>query len=424
VRTTVKDSLGVLWRAVVLLGRHWPALLMISLFGSAAHGLLEWSAVRASRISSGLGMLVLVLVPIALLVTLVLMLRTLRPSLAYLTRVARTGQDDRRDLMAVVASVAVPFLTIYTTYDYLKEDVSDFAYEVWRDSALENPLARLPFSPTIGVMSIVAIALTLRWLFNRVSTGFLRVVTVPLGAYVEVLWLCTVTMGATVIRGKGSDWLDNRQAGVWWHSFWDQLSDFFQPVRLVLEAFWSNVDVVVFAPIAWLALGAVVYGRQLAERRMTDERLATGAMRWASRLPSGLSFAVSGAGSVLYNRFAPLINGLRMLGRAGLRPMLIFCVAFVVLQLSPQGIWEIERALIGPHDLQKFWMPLSYLTVPVNSAIRWVLIVCLVAAATDRILESDGATPDTPAPFPAPVSPGVPVVPATSGVHSAEALTR
>lgn len=397
---------------------------MIALFGSAAHDLLEWSAVKVSKSSSGLGLLVLVLVPIALLVTLVLLLRTLRPSLPYLTRVAGAGQGDQRGLMAVIANVAVPFLTIYTTYDYLKRDVSSFAYEVWRDADPNETLVRLPFSPTIGVLCIVAVALVLRWLLNLGSAGFLRVVTMPLGAYVEVLWLGAVTMAANPIRNYFSTWLDSRQVGEWWHSFWDRLSDVLQPVRLVLEAFWDNVDLVVFSPIAWLAMGAVVYGRRLTERRMTDERLATGAMRWASRLPSGASFMVGGLGGVLYNRFAPLINGLRMLGRAGLRPMLVFCIGFVVLGLAPEGIWEIERAVIGPHDLEKFWMPLSYLTAPVNSAIRWMLIVCLVAAATDRILESDAATPGTSARSEPPAAASISGVPPTPAAHSAGVLTR
>lgn len=401
-------SLGVLWHAIVLLGRHWPTLIMISLIGAGAHGLLLWSAVRATRISSALGLLVLVLVPLSLLVSLVLMLRTIRPSLPYLNRVAGGTDDDRRGLLAVIASVAVPFLTIYTTYDYLKDDVTSFTYEVWRDSDPGETLSRLPFSPTVSVICIVAVALGLRYMFGVISVGFLKVLTLPLGAYVEVLWLCTVTIAGNRFKSFGTDWLDNRVVGVWWNDFWDRLSPVLQPIGDVTAAFWSNIDVVMLAPIAWLAMGAVVYGRQLTERRMTDEQAATSAMRRLRGLPGPLGFAATGIASALYNRFAPLINGLRLLGRAGLRPMLVFCVAFVVLQFAPQGIWEIERALIGPHDLEKFWTPLSYLTGPVNTALRYVLIVCLVAAATDRILETDTDTPAA-------------AEPVTSEAHSAEA---
>jgi hypothetical protein len=410
----VKDSLGVLWHAVVLVGRHWPTLLMISLFGSAAHGMFGWLAVRASRINNGVGLLVLILVPLALLVTIVLMMRTLRPSLPYLNRVAGTDGADQRGLIAVIGSVAVPFLTIYTTYDYLKDDVSSFAYEVWRDSDPGETVSRLPFTPTISVLCIVVIGIGLRSLLSTLSMGFLRVLFTPLGAYVEVLWLSTVVVAGNTVRSWASAWLDARQVGVWWHDSWDRIGAAFEPIRVVLEAFWHNVDIVVFAPLAWLTLGAVVYGRQLTERKITDERLATSALRRSKTLPFGLSFAAGSATLGLYNRFAPLFNSVRLLSRAGLRAMLVFCIAFVILQLTPQGVWEIERILIGPHDLGEFWMPVSYLTGAVNSAIRWVFIVCLVAAATDRLLEADSETPSV-APF---------VPPVTSEPHSAAVLTR
>jgi hypothetical protein len=412
----VRDSLGVLWSAVVLLARHWPVLLTIALFGSAAHDLFRWLAVLASRADNGLGLLVLILVPLALLVSLVLMMRTLRPSLPYLNRNAGGDAGSRRGLITVIASVAVPFLAIYTTYDYLKEDVSTYTYEVWRDSDPGKTLSRLPFTPTISIVCIVAIGIGLRWLFNAFPVRLLRVVTAPLGAYLEVLWLSTLAIAGNSLRNFSTAWLDGRQAGVWWHTFWDGLNSYYDPVRTVLEAFWHNFDVVVFAPIAWLALGAVVYGRQIPERRITDERLATAALRRAKALPGGLSFVAGGLTLGLYNRFAPLINSLRMLARAGLRPMLVFCIAFVVLQLTPQGVFEIERALIGPHDLERFWMPLSYVIAQINSAIRWMLIVCLVAAATDRLLESDAQTP--------PAEPFVPPTPVTSEPRTAEALTR
>lgn len=404
----------MLWQAVVLLGRHWPALLMISLFGSAAHDLLSWSAVTATKFASPVGVLVLALVPLSLMVALILMMRTLRPSLPYLARVTAADGGDRRGLMAVFASVAVPFLTIYTTYDYLKDDVSSFTYEVWRSSDPGEMIAQLPFSPTVGVICIVVLAVVLRALFNVVSLGALRFVTQPLGAYAEVVWLSTLTMAGNQLRGVGWDWLDSRRAGEWWHTYWAGADAVFQPIRVMLEAFWHNIDVVVFAPIAWLALGTVVYGRRLTEPSAGEARVS----RWADQLPQPFAFIAKGIRGMFSKRFGPLVNGLRLLGRAGLRPMLIFCVAFVVLQMVPQGIWEIERALIGPHDLQEFWMPLSYLTAPVNSALRWVLIICLVAAATDRILATD------PAKAPAQPSPAAPPPVAISVARTAEAQLR
>jgi hypothetical protein len=409
-QASLLDSFGVLWRAVVLLGRHWPTLLVISLAGSAAHGLLLWAAVKASRTASALGMLVLVLVPLSLALSLVLMLRIVRTSLPYLSSAGGSGHGDNRALLLVFASVAVPFLAIYTGYDnYLKDDVSTFTYEVWRDSDTGSALSRLPFSPSIGVLCIVVIALVLRYVFGLMSFGVLQFLTLPIGAYTEVVWVCTVTMGATQVTGASWEWMDNRQMGVWWHAVWDTAVPAIQPIREALEAVWHDIDGIFLAPLAWLTLGAVVYGRQLAEGRLTDDRMLTAAARQATRLPKPLAVISTMFGGAIYRRFAPLINGLRLLSRAGLRPMLVFCIALLILRLVPDGLFEIERAVIGPHDLQEFWMPLSYLTAPINVAVRNVLIVCFVAAATDRILQADS-------------EPAAPAV--TSEAHSAEALSR
>jgi len=392
-RNTVRLSLGVLWHAVVLLGRHWPMLLAVSFFGGAAHGVLLWSAVRASRVTTAFGVLVLVLVPLSLLVALVLMLRVLRPSLPYVNRFAGGGGGDQRGLLTVIGSVAVPLLAIYVTYDFMKDDFSAFAYEVWRDTDTGRTVDRLPFSPTVSVIGIVVIAVVLRYLFGYVHVPVLRSLILPLSAYVEVVWLATLAMVGNVLKGQGWDWLDSRKVGEWWHTYWDHITPVLQPVRLILEGFWHDTHLVVLAPIAWLAVGAVVYGRQLPEPKLTDERTATSAIRWARRLPRPIGFLTTSFGSAVYKGFAPLINGLRMLGRAGLRPMLVFCVAFVILQFVRIAMWEIERLLLGPHDLQEFWMPLSYFTAPVNTAIYYVFVVCLVAAATDRILATDSQTP-------------------------------
>jgi hypothetical protein len=409
-QASLLDSFGVLWRAIVLLGRHWPTLLVISLAGSAAHGLLLWAAVKASRTASALGLLVLALVPLALALSLVLMLRIVRTSLPYLSSAGGSGHGDNRALLLVFASVAVPFLAIYTGYDnYLKDDVSTFTYEVWRDSDADNVLSRLPFSPSIGVLCIVVIALVLRYMFGLMSSGMLRFLTLPIGAYTEVVWVGIGTIGATKVTGAGWDWMDNRRMGVWWHTAWDTVGPAIQPIREAMEAVWHDVDGIFLAPLAWLTLGAVVYGRQLAEGRLTDDRMLTAAARRATRLPKPLAVISTMFGSAVYRRFAPLINGLRLLSRAGLRPMLVFCMALLILRLVPDGLFEIERAVIGPHDLQEFWMPLSYLTAPINVAIRNVLIVCFVAAATDRILQADSE----------PTAPAV-----TSEARSAEALSR
>jgi hypothetical protein len=86
------------------------------------------------------------------------------------------------------------------------------------------------------------------------------------------------------------------------------------------------------------------------------------------------------------DRFTPLIHGLRVMARAGLPPMLFFCLAFLAAQTARDWMWEAERFLIGPRDLTEFWMPVSGPLAMVNEAVGVVLLACLLGAAVDRVL--------------------------------------
>jgi hypothetical protein len=386
------DSLWVLRQAGVLFGRHWPVLISASLGGVAAHGLLLEAAIRASGINSIAGLLVLVLAPISTLTALVFMLRAIRVSLPYLSSAdSSSGVDGsgerRRGLLDFIGRVAVPYLAIYAAYGYMKDDFSTFAYEVWRVEPIHT-MDRLPFSPSLGLTSIVVVAVALRFLLGRLS-GSLSFAWTALGTYVEVIWVGTLAMGLTSARHAFDDWFDAREVSTWWQGALDHLPGT-QLAALLggwAHVLYENAELVFVAPVAWLIMGAVVYGREVPESKLTDERLLTAAARRIKRMP--VLGAVSGTlSSELQRRFGELLGSIRLLGKAGLRPMLLFCVVFVLVQSADAGLWELERLLIGPHDLNDFWWPASYLLSPINTALRYVLLICLLGAATDRILRA------------------------------------
>jgi len=387
------DSLWVLRQASVLFGRHWPVLISASLGGVAAHGLLLEAAIRASGINSIAGLLVLVLAPISTLTALVFMLRAIRVSLPYLSSAdSSSGVDGsgerRRGLLDFIGSVAVPYLAIYAAYGYMKDDFSTFAYEVWRVEPIHT-MDRLPFSPSVGLASVVVVAIALRFLLGRLPQGRSFAWATALGAYVEVIWVGTLVMGVNMTHHAFDDWFGEREVSTWVQSALDRLPGT-QLAGLLsgwAHVLYDNADTVFLAPVAWLTMGAVVYGRQVAERKLTDERLLTAAARRINRMP--VLRSVSGTvTSELQRRFGELLGSIRLLGKAGLRPMLLFCVVFVLVQSADSGLWELERLLIGPHDLNDFWWPASYLLSPINTALRYVLLICLLGAATDRILRA------------------------------------
>jgi hypothetical protein len=154
----------------------------------------------------------------------------------------------------------------------------------------------------------------------------------------------------------------------------------------------GSADTVIAIPIAWLTIGAIVYGHEVAttpaERNAKVTQLV--ARRWI-RLPRVVQRLLESARDSLRDRFGPLTTGLRVLTRAGVAPMLLFCLAFVLTQTAGTWLFELDRALIGPHDLNHFWMPVSDPLSVLNDAVGTVLIACLVGAAVDRVLSAQAA---------------------------------
>jgi hypothetical protein len=71
--------------------------------------------------------------------------------------------------------------------------------------------------------------------------------------------------------------------------------------------------------------------------------------------------------------------------RGGLIPMVVLCVVVTGLVAASRWLWEIERFVIGPRDLWTRWAPMSYWLGPLNDAITFVAVTCVVAAAVQRI---------------------------------------
>jgi hypothetical protein len=174
--------------------------------------------------------------------------------------------------------------------------------------------------------------------------------------------------------------------------------------------------------VAWLTVGAVVYGHRLAESPTAKDLFDRSAER-RSRVPAPLRWLLSRLSAELRLRFTPLVDGLRLLFRSGLAAMLLFCLVYLVLSpvnstdrglLGGAGgwMWELERLVIGPQELNAVWLPASYMLSSLNGAVETVLLICLLGAAVDRVLRTqrhDRGLVVEPEVRPAPVPPPVPV---------------
>lgn len=430
-----RDTVAVVATGLRLLARHWPVLLALAIAGVVARQLVIRLAVTASGVNGEFGLLVLILAPLATLTVWILMLRVLQASLPD-----PGPARDRPSILNYIGSALVPFLAVYEAYGYLREDVRDYVYGVFEAEVLRNAdlftnpdavdlESRMFYDVTATSVAVVLVAIVLRWLLSRWrATETHRWLGIP-GAYLEVLWV-TLAVGATYgsITDVVTEWVNTRRAVHWVRALWQDLLDrlgwLAEPVQRVVGwagdqlAHWDNV---IGIPVAWLTIAAVVLGYgdvTSAAPAPTATAVVPHRARRAWRVvPPWLR---SLAWQFIGVRFAPLLRSLRVLVAAGVRPMLVFCLAFVVAETVPHWLWELERWLIGPRDFLAVWVPLAWPLDAVNDALGRVLLICLVAAAVDRLLKrlpaagsTPSGTPDQP-PGPAPDQPtdGAPVQPA------------
>ncbi|GAA4168881.1 hypothetical protein GCM10022251_60390 [Phytohabitans flavus] len=408
------ETVAVLGSAVRLLWRHWPVLFALYFAGAAAKAFILIGAVQASKLSGVLGAMIIVLGPVATLISLVLMLRVVRPSLPWLAAATADPQPDesgaapRRPptLMDHLASALIPFLAVYASWGYLQADFSGYVYEVWEDTSFNDPRVfddpsvigreldqRLPYDTSFTLIAVIVVAVVLRWLLNTFRASHRWPVLSILGAYLEVIWIIVSLAALNQVRDPVTGWLLDRKVVQWlldlWSAFVEALGPFTAIVRRAGE--WlvgaiASADSVIVVPLAWLAVGAVVYGHRLAPPApSTSELLQRASKRW-NALPKPMRAVGASVTSDVRERFTPLVHGLRTLARAGLAPMLFFCISFLVAQTATDWLWEAERFLIGPRDLEEVWIPLSGPITLFNDAVGVVLLATLLAAAVDRVL--------------------------------------
>jgi len=413
-RSALRDTTAVLRSGAAVLAGHWPVLLALSFAGLGARHYLLVAAVAVSKINGYLGILVLVVVPLTTLSALVLMLLAARASLPWLasalpgSRGPAPGEPApvRRSLLDHLGSVLVPFLAVYASYGYLKDDFTDYSWgvleDVWGNGGTIGN--RLGGAFTVTLVAIVAVAVVARWLLGRWKLARRRPWLGLFGAYIEAVWVTLVAWTINKASGFGQDWLDGRRVV---HGLKDtttavvdRLGPLAHPAHgglNLIGTLTGSVNSVILVPVAWLAVGAVVYGYQIRPPAPPSHDLIDLARdRWL-RLPAPVRRIGAELGGDLRERFGPLWFGLRLLVRTGLRPMLLFCLTFLVVQSTDTWLFMVEKWLVGPADLHRLWVPLSDVLVVLNDGVRTVLLAALLAAAVDRVLRAQASLDPAPA---------------------------
>lgn len=447
-RFAVADALSVVVGSVRIIAAHWPVLLTIYLLGQAVRNGALWAAVVTTKVNHTLGAFLVPIAPLATLTALILMLRVVSPSLPFATfdaaatapaanapaanataagasapttMVARQTRVVRERL-ALLASTLIPFLAVYTAQGYLKEDQTKFVTEANADEFMNNADFWLGRGVLDGSRTVIAsgywfwvlvgLALALRWLVDRLdlperSTGWGL-----FAAYVEVAWVTLLATGFTNQVREWQGWIERRQfvATVydWWVGLTDLLGPVASPVRGAVSWVWGSLggfDDIIVVPMAWLTVGAVVYGRSITApsvRAGVDPRAQAWRQRMA-RVPKPVRKAGGEFIAGWWSRFKGLAGGVRTLASAGLTPMLLFCLVFVLATgaetLTALGL----QRLIGPGNVNDLIAFTPYRDL-LARAVYTVLVVGLLAAAVDRIVGRTAPSDPT-----APSEPGDPV---------------
>lgn len=435
--TGVGDALVVVREAARLLWRHWPVLLAIFLVGAIVHNGALWLALIASRSNAWVAAFLVPLAPLATLVALIFMLRAVSPSLSFgaaepesepsalveavgepepttprprpipglIQRMRRAGRAWRSRSRTVnarlrlLAATLIPFITVYTVQGYLQRDRDSFlnsaVSEELRDNFLNVDIgSRLAvLQDTQWVLVAVGVALVVRFLFDVLDVPERGTGWGMLAAWIEICWVTWLAGLFTEQWDAIKGWFLDRAFVDMVVDAWHALTGWLGPLGTVLEqirswisALLGNFDALVVIPLAWLSIGAVAYSRTLrTERSHRLDRVTQQVTGRFDFLPSWARGWVGEPVSKATGRFTSLWRGLKTLAVAGLLPMIMFCLIFLLLQHAETAFAELLRVIVGPQRADQVIAFTPYLST-LQSAVASILEVVLLAAAVDRIL--------------------------------------
>ncbi|AXH96999.1 hypothetical protein DV701_13510 [Ornithinimicrobium avium] len=410
---TVAAALVVVVDGLRLLVRHWPVLVVLFLLGAAVRELVLWGSFVLSREHPVAASVTVTLAPLATLTALILMLRALLPSLRHVE--GRPETMSQR--MQVVSGALIPFLALYAAQGYLRDDMRRFVNETFSEEFRQTTFltGSQMADRTIGtvdtpvLVATVVAALVLRWLVDRLDLPRRHAVFGFLAAWLEVVWLAFAAKSIATQWSGLWGWVLDRRAVDGVVGVWERLTGALGPVGGAVSSLTSWVwgvlgdfDVLVVVPLAWLVVGAVVYGSTLGDPveppevplpervarrvRTLEELVAAARVRQRlSLLPDWLRDWLAQPIASFTSRFTSLGTGLRTLVRAGLVPMVTLCLVFLLARQSQLLVAWGLRAVLPSMEAELMVALAPYVDI-LFSGVSWVLVAVLVAAAVDRFL--------------------------------------
>lgn len=394
---------------VRVLVQHWPQLIGLFLAGWAARMALLWGATVVSDVSPTVAVLILPLAPMATLLSLVLMMRAMAPSLpafSGLVEATPPGQRWREDLRAA-SQVLLPFLAVYASAGLLREDVRVFLYDTTSDEWLNTAIqeidwGRANYAPGGTIAIFIVTALVVRKLITVRGLAKRHLAWAAAAVYVEVLWVITLANAFSSEIGRITDWVTSRQVVAGLLARWDAAVAFVRglgaPVAAVLDAagaLIANLGGVVIVPVAWLAIGAAVYGHSLRSDGLKIES-PEDINRRIQAIPTPVRRVVGHAVEPVTSPVKSTLSAIGKIASAGVLPMVMFCLTFVVAnQLQLFVAWS-ARQIIGAGTAARNYALEPYIQLA-ERGVYFVVVLSLLAAAVNAVVSAQRAEKDAAA---------------------------
>ncbi|MDO5677169.1 MAG: hypothetical protein Q4G35_06635 [Propionibacteriaceae bacterium] len=387
---------------------HWPQLAVLFLLGWAGRMGFLWLATVASNLSGTVALFIVPLAPLSTLLSMVLMLRVLAPSLSAFQGMLEpaTAAQRFRDDLTVAAQVLLPFLAVYASAGLLRQDVHVFLVDAWADESLNSQLINMDYSRTLyaeGWVLIVMIvaALVIRKIITMRELSKKSLKWAALATYLEVLWMVSLANAFTTQLAALTEWVTTRRvvAGVlhWYEQAVAVARAWGGWATTLLDAvtgFIGSLGSLILVPVAWLAIGAAVYGHKLKSSVLKVETQEEIEARQKA-LPPVKRIAARAAEPVA----TPVRSAMRALAQiasAGIIPMVLFCVSFAVAVQVQTVVAQGMRLLFGPGTAPRNFALEPY-AVMAERGVYFMVALTLLAVAVNVVVESQKQPEPEPA---------------------------
>lgn len=390
--------------ALRILRVRWHILLLIASLAAMAHELLMQ---RASTLAHHHPMVSLVALAATVVVN-VLGYAWMFHSCRSLTPTQRelAAEDEATTVVHVrdvgllegAFALALPFLIFYGAWGLFQADASDLVARTVVDLNVDSPLQQ----PLRTLTLAAAVALVIRIAFDQLAERW-RFAGWRFGAAVfEASWLVFTFAIVRYYLPQLRGWVQERRIVVGIDRALEaaaellhRVTGMFAGIAHAIADVLASISVVfqpvrdgLIGPALWLAIAAIALGCELdrddltpwMQRHRTMQAVGS-RIPWIIRRPASLFYAE------LQEKYVPLVNGARLVFRAGLMPFLVAALWYGLALLAGAHVQKLVVWHVGSRPPFEYTSLLAFAGGQVVLVVNQVVEVAILVAGVEILLQ-------------------------------------